>query len=95
MRFAPLPPNTILALGTKVVLLLLTLRVSEDAAVCESPTVKAIAPVLPPWLIVCAAMSEIVGAVFTEGEEFTIITKLSLLLSEPSLTFTVIVTVPV
>jgi hypothetical protein len=33
VRFAPLPPKTMLAFGTNVVLLLLALSVSEDAAV--------------------------------------------------------------
>ena len=63
MRLAPLPPKTMLALGTRVVLLLLPLSVSEDAAVCASPIVKAIAPVLLSALMLCAAISEIVGAV--------------------------------
>ena len=62
VRFAPLPPKTILALGTKLMLLLLPLSVSEDANDCAPPTVKAIAPVLLPAAIVWSAMSEIVGA---------------------------------
>ena len=63
VRLAPLPPNTMLALDTRVVLLLLPLSVREDASVWVSPIVKTIAPVLLPTLTFCAAISEIVGAV--------------------------------
>jgi hypothetical protein len=79
-----------LAFGTKPVLLLLPLTVKEPTAVWASPIVKAIAPVLFPSVTVCAAMSDIVGAVFA----FTVNTKVSLALSEPSLTVTVMVAVP-
>jgi hypothetical protein len=48
VRFAPLPPKTILEFGTKVVLLLLPLTLKEPAVVWASPIVKAIAPVLFP-----------------------------------------------
>jgi hypothetical protein len=63
VRLAPLPPNTMLAFGTSVVLLDEPVTVSAPGSVWASPTVKATAPVLPSSLIVRSAMSEMVGAV--------------------------------
>jgi hypothetical protein len=51
VRLDPLPPKTMFAFGTKVVLLLLPLTLNEPAAVWVSPTVKAIASVLFPSVI--------------------------------------------
>ncbi len=67
VRLAPLPPNTMFAVGTSVGLDELPLSVRLPAAVSASPTVKAIAPVPVSSAIVCAAIAEIVGAVFPAG----------------------------
>ena len=45
VRFAPLPPSTMLALGTSVVFDEVAVTVSKSAPVSRSSTVKAIAPV--------------------------------------------------
>ena len=63
VRFAPLPPNTMLALGTSAVFDDEPLTVRLPAAVCASLTVNATAPVASS-LMVRSAMSEIVGGVF-------------------------------
>src|SRR6266511_3277723 len=82
-----------LPLGTSVGLDELPLAVRLPAAVSASPTVKAIAPVELSSLMVTLLMQEIVGGVLPEG--LTISTKVSLAVSAPSLTVTVIVAVPV
>ncbi len=45
VRFAPVPPNVILAFGTSVVLLEVAVTVKFAAGVSASPTVKLISPV--------------------------------------------------
>ena len=50
-RLAPLPPKTMLALGTRVVLLLEPDMVREAAAVSTSPMAKARAPVVASSLM--------------------------------------------
>jgi len=52
VRLAPLPPNAMLAFGTRVGLEELPLTVKLAAAVSASPTVKASGPAAAPWLIV-------------------------------------------
>src|SRR6266498_5582887 len=93
VRFAPEPPKIMLAPGTKVGLDETPETVRLPAAVCASPTVKAMGAVAIPWLVETSAMFEIVGAVF--AEVLTVNTKLSLAVRLPSLTVTVIVAVPV
>ena len=91
VRLAPLPPNTMFALGTSVVLEELPLTVKLPDAVSASPTVNAIAAVAVFMVVLWLGMLEIVGASFTA---FTVTKKLVLLLSCPSLTVTVIVAEP-
>src|SRR6267143_2540075 len=67
VRLAPLPPNTMFALGTSVGLDELPLTVRLPAALSASPTVNAIAPVGVSSLVPWSTMSEIVGAVFGGG----------------------------
>jgi hypothetical protein len=64
VRVAPLPPNTRLAGGTRVGFDDVPLTVKLPAAVSASPTVKASAPVAVSSAVTCAAIGEIVGAVF-------------------------------
>jgi hypothetical protein len=90
-RFAPLPPNAMLAFGTSVGLLELPLRVRFPAVVSLSPTVNAIAPVVVSSFVVTGPIEEIVGGVF--GPE-TVNTKLLDALNAPSLTVIVIVVDP-
>ena len=92
VRFAVLPPSTTFAVGTRVVFDEVRVTVRLPAAVSASPMVKAIAPVLESSLIVRFEMLEIVGAEFTA---LTVTTNVSLAVSEPSLTVTVIVAEPV
>ncbi len=92
VRFAPLPPNTMFALGTRAVFDELPLTTRSAAAVSMSPTVNANAPVVPSSAIVWSAMSLIVGRSFCE---VTVSRNVST--AEPlfaSVTVTVIVAVP-
>src|SRR6266568_1720908 len=93
VRLAPEPPKTMLAPGTKVGFEEAPETVRLPAAVCASPTVKAIGAVAVFWLVERLAMLEMVGAVFAVA--LTVNTKLSLAVRLPSLTVTVIVVVPV
>src|SRR6266571_4966942 len=93
VRLAPEPPKTMFAAGTKVGLEDAPETIRLPAAVCESPTVKAIGAVAVFWLVDRSAMLEIVGAVFAVA--LTVSTKLSLAVKLPSLTVTVMVAVPV
>ncbi len=90
VRFEPEPPNTIFAFGTSVVLLELPLNVKDDAAVSTSPTVTAIALVAVSSFTVTSEMLLIVGALFA----LTVNVNVSEAVKEPSLTVTVMVTVP-
>ena len=63
VRFAPLPPNTMLAVGTSAVFDEPPVIVSDAAAVSMSPTVKLIAPVAVSSFVVLSVTSEIVGGV--------------------------------
>ena len=65
VRLASLPPNTMLASGTRVVFDEPPSRVRLASAVSTSPTVMARAPVFAFSAIVWLAMSEIVGASLT------------------------------
>ncbi len=90
VRFALVPPNTIFALGTNVVLLEIPLTVKLDAEDSVSPTVNEIALVAVSSFVDCAKISLIVGGLF----EFTVKTNVSDAVNEPSLTDTVMVVVP-
>jgi hypothetical protein len=63
VRFAPLPPSTIFAVGTSVVEEEDLVSVRLPAAVSASPIVNGIAAVAWPDATVCEAMAEMVGAV--------------------------------
>src|SRR5437867_6410239 len=65
VRFPPLPPNTMFALGTSVGLEELADTVRLVSGVRASLTVKASGPVEPPALMVRLAMLERVGGVLT------------------------------
>jgi hypothetical protein len=91
VRFAPLPPKTMFAFGTKVGLFALPLTVRLAAAVSTSPTVKLSGPTATPALVLWFAIGVIVGGSFTA---VTVSPKLVGVLSAPSLTVTVIVAVP-
>src|SRR6185437_6422701 len=69
------------------------LSVRFAAAVSASPIVNGIAAVAWPEVTVCAAIVEIVGAVFGAGA-FTVNVKALFAVLVPSLTVTVIVAVP-
>jgi hypothetical protein len=92
VRLAPLPPKTMFAFGTSAVFEDVALKTRALAAVWESPTVKATAPVLVLALIVRLVRSLRVGAVLGW---VTVRTNVSLAESVPSLTETVIVAEPV
>jgi hypothetical protein len=67
VRLAPLPPNTMAALGTKVVFEDVPLIVRLATAVSASPTVKASGPTAVPIGVVWFVTVVIVGAVFAVG----------------------------
>jgi len=62
VRLVPLPPNTILVLGTRVVLAELPDKVRLPG-VSRSPMVKGSAVVEPPDTVVPSGISDIVGGV--------------------------------
>src|SRR5436190_4166089 len=93
VRFAPDPPKVILPVGTRTGFEEPLLKLRPPAAVSRSPTVKFKGPVLVSSLIAWSAMVEMVGGVLPGA--FTVSTKVSLALAEPSVTVTVIVAVPV
>src|SRR5213593_261699 len=64
VRLAPEPPKTMLPAGTNVRLEDAPETTRLPAAVCASPTVKAIGAVAVFWLVDRLAMLEMVGAVF-------------------------------
>jgi hypothetical protein len=94
VRFAPLPPKTILPFGTSAVEEELAESVRLAAAVSASPIVNGIAAVAVFSATVCAAIVEIVGGVFGAGAS-TVTVKMELALFVPSLTETVICALPV
>ena len=94
VRFAPEPPNTMLAVGTSVVDDDVPETVRLAAAVSASPIVNGIAAVAWPEATVCAAIVEMVGAVFGAGA-WTVKVNALLVVFVPSLTVTVIVALPV
>jgi len=65
VRSAPLPPNTMLAFGTNVVLDELPVRTKSATGVSASPTVNDSAAVLVSSSMVWSAMSLIVGRVLS------------------------------
>src|SRR6266568_2422015 len=67
VRLAPEPPKTMLAPGTKVGLEEAPETIRLPAAVCASPTVKAIGAEAKFWLVDRSAMLEIVGGVLAPG----------------------------
>src|SRR5438093_1425980 len=93
VRLAPEPPKTMLATGTRVGLEEGPETIRLPAAVCASPTVKAMGAVAAFWLMDRSAMLEMVGAVFAVA--LTVNTKVSLAVRLPSLTVTVMLAVPV
>ena len=94
VRLAPLPPNVMLAFGTRRVLEEAPARVRLPAAVSESLTVTASGPAVPPSAIVWLAIAVSVGRSFTPLT-VTVKVRLTVLLAAwPSLTLTVIVAVP-
>ena len=92
VRFAPVPPKTMLATGTRVELVVAPVSVRLPAAVSASPTVTASAPVPVSSGTVCGPSAEIVGAVLGP---VTVSRKLVEAVAWLSLTVTVIVAVPV
>jgi hypothetical protein len=92
VRFAPEPPKTILALGTKAVFELPLVRARLAGAVSASPMLKLSAAVALSSLIIWSGISEMLGGVFA-GE--TVTTNVSDAINTPSLTVTVIVAAPV
>src|SRR5258708_1746946 len=92
VRLVPLPPKTILALGSKVRSddVALTLRLAAGGSV--SVTVNGIGEVDKFLLIVWSRIAEMIGGSLTA---FTVSTKLLLAVSVPSLTVIEMVAVPV
>jgi len=93
VRLAPEPPRTILAIGTSVVDEDVAETVRLAAAVSASPIVNGIAAVGWPEVTVCAAIAEIVGAVFGAGA-WTVKLNALLVVFVPSFTLTVMVAAP-
>src|SRR5678815_1909735 len=91
VRFAPLPPNTMLFVGTSAGFDEPPLTVSEVAGVSKSPTVKPSAGVEVSSLTIWSATPVTVGASFTG---LTVSTKFVLVLFVTSFTIKVIVAVP-
>ena len=94
VRFWPLPPNTILPVGTKVVFPDTAESARLDAAVSGSLIVKEMGPAAWFSSTVWSAMEEIVGGEFGAAC-CTVKVKLELALLVPSLTEIVICAVPV
>ena len=92
VRFAPEPPKTILATGTSVGLLDVTLRVSEASGASASPMMNASAPVFPSSAMVREEIAVMVGAV--RSGAMSMVTRLASEVTEPSLTLKVKVSVP-
>src|SRR5438477_6488323 len=67
VRLAPEPPKTMLPDGTRVGLEEAPETIRLPAAVCASPTVKALGAVAVFWLVDGSAMLEIVGGVLAPG----------------------------
>src|SRR5436190_7279569 len=67
LRADPLPPNTILPFGTRPELDEVPLTPRPAAADCPSPTVNAIAPVVPSSGMLRSEILEMVGAVLLGG----------------------------
>ena len=91
VRFAPLPPKTMLAFGTSAEFEAVPTRVRFAAGVSVSLTTNELAGVGVPGLVLRLARAEIVGAWLT----VTVKERVTMLLLEPpSLTVTVIVVEP-
>jgi len=95
VRFAPLPPNTIFAVGTKEVEEEVPETIKLVGALSESPMVNGIGAVDRPAVVVCEAMIEIVGGVFVGGAGWTVKVKAVLEKFVPSPTVTVICADPI
>src|SRR5437899_9822562 len=91
LRLAPLPPNTMLPLGTSVVLDEAPLRVRLATGVSTSSTVKLIGPAATPLAVAWLGIVVIVGGSLTA---LTVNWKLVLVVAAPSLTVSVIVATP-
>ena len=91
VRFAPLPPKTMLPVGTSKGFAAEPLRDKFAAGVFASPTVKGFAAVGVPSDVLWLARVEIVGAVLVP---VTVSTNVSVTLFGPSFTVTVMVLVP-
>src|SRR5438552_764626 len=78
-RLVPLPPKTMLALGTNVRLVDVALRVRLPAAVSTSPIMNAMGPVEVSSLTVWLPMAEMVGGSLTA---FTVTRKVVLVPAE-------------
>jgi len=94
VRFAPLPPRTMFAVGTRVVEEEVFVRVRFAAEVCASPIVNGIAAVAWPEVTVCAPIEEMVGAVLVGTEAWTVSVNALLVVFVPSLTETVMSAAP-
>jgi hypothetical protein len=93
VRLAPLPPNTMFAVGTSVLDDEVAERLRLVGVVSASPIVNGIAAVAWPDIAVWGAIAEIVGAVFGAGA-WTVKVNALFAVFVPSLTVTVIVAVP-
>ena len=92
VRLDPLPPSTMLAVGTSVVFDELPATVREAAGVSTSPTVTLKTGSAVSSFVVLSAVSEIVGVSLAT---FTVSTKLSAAVAPlPSVTVKVIVDAP-
>jgi hypothetical protein len=91
VRFAPVPPNTMFAFGTSVVLLEEPLTVKEPVDVSKSPTVNESVLVAVFMFVDVFTISLMVGASLTA---LTVKTNVSEAVNVPSLTVTVIVAEP-
>jgi len=90
VRFAPLPPRLIPLAATTFRFEEVAVTVSDPAAVSASPAVNAIAEVGVSSFVLCAAIADMVGKSFTAVR---LIAKLVVVVSAPSLTDTVKVSV--
>ena len=89
VRAAPVPPRTILAVGTSVVLLEVPVTVSEVSGSSTSANTKANAPVEDPVGTVWFAMEEMVGGISTSKMKLVVA-----VLPPPSLTVRTMVVIP-
>ena len=73
VRFAPLPPKTMLALGTRVVFDDVAATTRVPAAVCASPTINGMAPVATSSLVTWSSTLLIDGGVLAGSSLSTIV----------------------